>query len=79
MERESIVDRCEVLNSGVTPDAVVEHLDILKHDPPCVITGFKPIVMQAFSLGCAKEALHGPRPVASLGYPVEAGHVDARP
>ena len=49
MERVSIVERCVVLNSGMTPDAVVEHLDILKYDPPFVITGFKPIVMQAFS------------------------------
>ena len=43
------------MNRGMPPDEVVEHLDIIEHDLPCLITGFKFEVMQAFRFKCAEE------------------------
>ena len=51
-----------VLNRGMTPDAVVEHLNVLKHNLPCMITGLKFEVMQAFSFERAEEASRADRP-----------------
>ena len=42
------------------PDTVVEHLDIIEHNLPCLITGFKFEVMQAFRFKRAEETFHGP-------------------
>jgi hypothetical protein len=47
-----------VLNRGTPPNAVVEHLDLIKRDWPCMIKGFKFEVLQAFRFERAKEALH---------------------
>jgi hypothetical protein len=47
-----------ILNSGMTPDAIVEHLDVLKYNLLCVITGFKFEVMQAFRFERAKKTFH---------------------
>ena len=35
------------MNRGMTPDTVVEHLDVLKYNLLCLIAGFKFVVMQA--------------------------------
>ena len=51
-----------VLNRGMTPDAVVEHLDVLKYNLLCLIAGFKFEMMQAFGFERAEETFHGPRP-----------------
>ena len=42
----------------MTPDAVIEHLNVLKHNLPRMVTGFKFEVMQAFSFKRAEETFH---------------------
>lgn len=42
----------------MTPDTIVEHLDVFKGHLPGLLTGGKAIVMQAFRFERAKEALH---------------------
>ena len=51
----------------MTANAIVEHLDIFKDNLPCLLTGEKAVMMQAFCFESPKEALHrGIVPVASF-------------
>lgn len=43
----------------MSPDAIVEHFNILKDDPPSIGSGFKSVMVQAFSFKCAKETYPG--------------------
>ena len=49
IELVGVVSGHLVLDSGMTADAVIEHLNVLKHNLPRMVTGFKFEVMQAFS------------------------------
>ena len=42
----------------MTPDMIVEHLDVFKGHLSGPLTGGEAVVMQAFRFECAKEALH---------------------
>ena len=42
----------------MSPDAIVEHFNVLKDDSPSIDSGFKSIVIQAFGFKCAKETFY---------------------
>ena len=62
VELVCVVGGRPVLNCGMSPNAIVEHLDVIEYNLLCLITGFKLIVMQAFCFERAKETFHGPGP-----------------
>ena len=52
------VSRYLVTYFCMSPNAIIEHFNILKDDPFSILSGFKAIMMQTFSFDGAKEAFH---------------------
>jgi hypothetical protein len=57
-ELSSAISRCSVANLCMTPDAVVEHLDVFKDHLPGLLMAPKAVMMQTLSLDRAKETFH---------------------
>lgn len=47
-----------ITNIRMTPDTIVEHLDVFKNHLPSLLTAGKAVVMQTFHFERAKETLH---------------------
>ncbi len=58
MELRRVSCRCNIVDFAVSPDAVVEHLNVLKDDEFCFFTGCKSVMLQTLRLDRAKETLH---------------------
>jgi hypothetical protein len=58
MELRRISSRCSIVNFGVSPDAIVEHLNVIKDYEFGFLSGCKPVMMQTLSLEHSKETLH---------------------
>ena len=57
MELRRVSCRCNIVDFAVSPDAVVEHLNVLKDDEFCFFTGCKSVMVQTLRLDHAKETL----------------------
>ena len=58
MELRRVSCRCNIVDFAVSPDAVVEHLNVLKDDEFYFFTGCKSVMLQTLRLDLAKETLH---------------------